>query len=61
MNSLINDGTNVVIGTDFIPNGNINLGSNTTPFQNLYVGNSITLGNTVLSTTANGLSFTGNI
>ena len=59
--ALVNDGSNVVIGTNFIPNGTVDIGSVSSPFQNIYVGSSVKIGNVNLTASGDLLNLSGNI
>jgi hypothetical protein len=60
-NALVNDGSNVLLGTNLIPNGIVDIGSVNNPVQNIYVGSSAKIGNVTLTGTGDTISFSANI
>jgi hypothetical protein len=59
--ALVNDGSNVLIGTNLIPSTTVDIGSPANTIQNIYVGNSIKVGNVTLTGGADSINYSANV
>jgi hypothetical protein len=59
--ALTYNGNNVTLGTNLIPTANVDLGSPANTIQNIYVGNSLKIGNVTLTSAVDTISYSANL
>lgn len=55
------DSSNITLGTNIIPTANLNIGSPANTIQNIYVGNSLKIGNVTLTGGVDTITYSSNI